>query len=298
MGDFLTAARRILLDEGRPLSAREITDIALARGVLDSKGRTPWQTMKSKLATDILQRKQQSLFMRSEAGKFALRAWKTRLPEHIADRFQKALFDEDIIVVPEDLVRERVPSGGLYPGRIDSRSLLRAAFTMRRRDAEERYDVVQLVSAFLLSEGARYLTYKRARRLPESRLHGYYSITFGGHLTPRDVQLPPLFDIFEPAHGRALLTRELTEEVRLAAGTIAGMQYLGLLYDRSVDVSRQHIGIVYHVELARPEYEIGERGFLIDAKFETREEIGARAHEFENWSQTLIRDELKCGADG
>ena len=36
--------------------------------------------------------------MRSEAGRFALREWKGEISEHIAERYTKALFDEDIMV--------------------------------------------------------------------------------------------------------------------------------------------------------------------------------------------------------
>src|SRR5207249_12066340 len=88
MGDFLTAAYQVLKMKGSPLTATEITSAAVESNLLDSHGLTPWQTMKSKLSTDILNRGDKSKFMRSDAGRFALREWKGTIAEHVADRYQ------------------------------------------------------------------------------------------------------------------------------------------------------------------------------------------------------------------
>jgi predicted NUDIX family phosphoesterase len=287
VGLFLDAAYRILREENRPLTAREITEFALTRGYLATSGRTPWQTMKSKLSTEILQRGDESLFMRSEKATFALREWKKRLHEHVADRYQKALFDEDIVVFPRAVLLETVPGVGLHTG-VSSMSKLAVHFyPMRRRIAEEDFSVVQLVSVFILRYEGKILTYKRAKRLPEARLHGYYSIAFGGHLNPSD--LSPLFDILVPEQGYPWLERELREEVKLPHRSISAFRYTGLLYDDSRAVSSQHLGIVYLIDLNSSAYEIGERGFLIDPKFETLAEIRSRLDDFENWSVLLLR---------
>jgi predicted NUDIX family phosphoesterase len=71
------------------------------------------------------------------------------------------------------------------------------------------------------------------------------------------------------------------------------ISYRGLLYDDSRDVSRQHLGLVYDVRLASALYTIGERGFLMDSKFETVDEICARIDDFENWSALLAREEQR-----
>src|SRR5215831_9492136 len=47
---FYEAAVQILLREGRPLHAREITDIALKESLLSHVGKTPEETMASRLA--------------------------------------------------------------------------------------------------------------------------------------------------------------------------------------------------------------------------------------------------------
>ena len=289
MGRFLDAAYSALRSKGRPMDARELTQAALDRGFLVSTGKTPWQTMKSKLSVDILKKRNGSLFMRTSSGLFGLREWRGQHSEHIADRFQKALIDEDIVVIPANAISLYVPGSGLHRN-ISGRSPLRFAWSpMRRSKAEVDLSVIQLVSVFLIRYKNKYLTYKRAKRLPEARLHGFYSIAFGGHLNPDD--MPDLLNILVPEQGLHFLLRELTEEVRLEQDVLESIDYRGLLYDTSRDVSKQHLGIVYDVTLRMPKYEIGERGFLMDPKFETLDQILSRLEEFENWSALLAREE-------
>ena len=223
-------------------------------------------------------------------GRFALRAWRARLDEHVAERYQQALFDEDIVVIPAQSLVRYVPHPGLHRGDFDRDALIDECQPMRRRNAEQDESVIQLVSVFIVRHQNRYLTYKRTRRLPESRLHGFYSIAFGGHLNPNDIT--PLFNVFES--DSPFLTRELHEELRVKDSDIQSLQYRGLLYDDSRPVSRQHLGVTYDVCLNTDRYQIGERGFLMDAKFETLEEISARLQQFENWSILLVEEERLC----
>jgi predicted NUDIX family phosphoesterase len=291
MGIFLKAAYQTLRAAGKPLSAPEITERATEDGLLNSSGQTPAQTMKSKLSMDILNKADRSLFMRAEKGRFALREWNTIYPEHIADRYQKALIEEDIVVFPAASLRRYIPNVGLFSGAFDRDALLAECRPMRRLDAEQDFSVIQLVSVFIVRHGERYLTYKRTKRLPESRLHGVYSLGFGGHLNPDDLR--PLLNIFDPEVGWPLLERELCEEIKFGSLGPTSMAYRGLLYDDSREVSRQHLGLTYEVTARSETFQIGERGFLIDAKYETIEEMQLRRHEFENWSVLLIEEAAK-----
>lgn len=187
MGVFLKAAYEVLQITKQPLSPPEIVEAAMARGLLKTSGKTPEQTMKSKLAMNILKNGERSPFMRAAKGRFALREWKGTYPEHIADRYQKALVDEDIVVFPATSLRRCVPVNGIYRGNFDKAALYDECRPMRRRDAEEDFSVIQLVSVFVIRHKDLYLTYKRTKRLPESRLHGVYSLGFGGHLNPSDL---------------------------------------------------------------------------------------------------------------
>jgi predicted NUDIX family phosphoesterase len=290
MGVFLRSAYEVLKAEGRPMTALEMTAAAIERGLLRSGGQTPAQTMKAKLSVDILRNGSRSLFKRSEKARFALREWDEIL-EHVADRYQKALFDEDIVVFPSELRTTYVPSIGLNTDPLDAQGLLAECYPMRRRIAEEDTSVIQLISVFVVRNAGRILTYKRSKRLPESRLHGFYSVSFGGHLNPEDVL--HMFNIFDPEQSHAFLTRELYEELRLEdkGNSVVGLDYVGVLYDDSRPVSRQHLGLVYDVTLKSDKFDIGERGFLMDPKFESLTEIQGRISEFENWSVMLVESE-------
>lgn len=300
MGRFLDAAYGTLNDVGRPLTASEIVELAIEQGRLNSSGATPGQTMKARLSDDIRLQRSRSLFMRVEKGRFALRAWMDRYPEYVADRFQQALLDEDAVVFERRHLSLLVPGSGLHEKPLeDGGQLLSLCRPMLRREAEEDSSVIQLVSGFLVRWADKYLTYKRSARLPEARLHGEYSISFGGHLTPRDLFDTPawpvdpnaaLWNLFDPVNGIHLLLREFNEELRV--DRVPTFRYRGLLYDDSRAVSRQHIAIVYDVDLQSPEYSIGERGFLLDPRFESLSEVLSRAQDFENWSQILIGAEV------
>lgn len=226
--------------------------------------------------------------MRSESGKFTLREFKTQISEHIAPRFKKALFDEEIVVFNASLLKTFIGHVGLNTENIDTRSLLASCSPMRRRLAEEDYSVIQLVSFYLVTFSGKYLTYKRTKRLPESRLHGFYSIGFGGHLNPDDI--PSLFNYSDPHEALTFIVRELREELILEQQPT--VTFRGLLYDDAKDVSKQHIGLVYDVELHSSDFKVGERGFLMDPKFESLVEMSNRITEFENWSALVIMEEL------
>lgn len=290
MGHFLDVAYKVLKEKRKSLSSIEITKIGLTSGWLKTKGQTPSQTMKSKLSTDILKKKEQSLFMRTDQGLFSLREFSSdKEKEFIADRYQKALFDELIAVFPKSSLAKYVPSPGIHLNPLKNGwDLMNECIAMSRLDAEENFDVIQLVSVFIVKYKNKYLTYKRTKRLPEKRLHGFYSIIFGGHISSKETKY--LFNIFEPDNS-AVLARELMEELRLDNYTTDSTIYKGLLYDDSKKISSQHLGIVFDVILESDEYEIGERGFLMDPKFETLDEIHSRIDDFENWSVLLANFE-------
>jgi predicted NUDIX family phosphoesterase len=303
MGDFLDAAHRVLQHEGKPLTPKAITEIAIAQGWLDTEGLTPHHTMRARLSDDILHHRDKSAFMRIDKSLFALREWK--LIEYTADRFQKALLNEDAVVFDTKLLKDFVPTPGLHVTPITAgRELLAQCRPMLRLAAEADPSVIQLVSAFILQWQGKWLTYKRTKRLPEARLHGAYSVNFGGHVTPQDLTETgdpadaslALFNVFDPEDGYLFLSRELKEEVRLKYEP--HFHYRGILYDDRRDVSRQHLAIVYDVPLRDQQYDIGERGFLMDHKFESLKQIEDRISDFENWSELLVLDELerRCSA--
>lgn len=286
---FLDAAAKVLAELSRPMSAAEIIHEARARGLLETSGKTPTKTLNARISEDILHNKASSRFMRSDGGRFALRNW-SGIQERIAPRRRIALVDEQILAFDAAQLRTFVPHDGLNRDENAHSAILASAFSVKRSLAEERFDIIQLVSVYVVRHTHRYLTYKRSKRLPEGRLHHAYSCFFGGHLNEDD--LAPLFRFSDPETALHLLDRELSEELRLASAP-RRMTFKGLLYDPRSEVSKQHVGVVFLVDSGTDQFQIGERGFLTDAKFETFAELSARLGDFENWSQYLIEKEIR-----
>ncbi|BDC35415.1 MAG: hypothetical protein EF806_00950 [Candidatus Methanoliparum thermophilum] len=72
---FKEAAYHVLGKKKRPLSAREITKIALKERLITSDGKTPDATMGAVIYTDIKQKGEKSLFVKVKRGLFGLREW-------------------------------------------------------------------------------------------------------------------------------------------------------------------------------------------------------------------------------
>lgn len=68
----LEAAEAVLRDASGPLTAKQITEQALSRGLWETRGKTPEQTMASLLAVDIRDRAAESRFRRAAPGQFEL----------------------------------------------------------------------------------------------------------------------------------------------------------------------------------------------------------------------------------
>ena len=71
----LDAAAKVLAEEGRPMSAKELIDAMAARGYWTSPGgKTPEATLSAALGSEINKKGQASRFARPEPGKFTLRS--------------------------------------------------------------------------------------------------------------------------------------------------------------------------------------------------------------------------------
>lgn len=72
---FAEAAYQVLKQVGKPLSANEITSVALEKGMISTGGKTPFATMSARLYVDIKRKGDDSKFAKVNRGKFALREW-------------------------------------------------------------------------------------------------------------------------------------------------------------------------------------------------------------------------------
>jgi hypothetical protein len=71
----LDAAAKVLAEEGRPMSAKELIEAMATKGYWHSpSGATPWATLAAALGTEINKKGAASRFAKPEPGKFALRA--------------------------------------------------------------------------------------------------------------------------------------------------------------------------------------------------------------------------------
>jgi len=73
--NFKEAAHYVLIEEGQPLSPKEITDRAFHEELITSKGKTPHATIAAVIYRDINQNGEESPFIKVDKGLFGLREW-------------------------------------------------------------------------------------------------------------------------------------------------------------------------------------------------------------------------------
>ena len=75
---FTDAAEFVFRREGRPMSAREVSEIALAEGPIVTKGKTPASTMGANFHLEGVRKAKRGTrgrFVRFKKGKWGLRQW-------------------------------------------------------------------------------------------------------------------------------------------------------------------------------------------------------------------------------
>ncbi|OGH18346.1 MAG: hypothetical protein A3F31_00535 [Candidatus Levybacteria bacterium RIFCSPHIGHO2_12_FULL_38_12] len=81
MNKFKTAAISILTEVNKPLHYKEITRLALEKGVLETEGATPDASMNAQIITDIKRKGKQSTFIKTAPSTYALNPDKPRTKE-------------------------------------------------------------------------------------------------------------------------------------------------------------------------------------------------------------------------
>lgn len=105
--------------------------------------------------------------------------------------------------------------------------------------------VRQPIPYILVRQGEKYFAMTRLEGSGEQRLHGLISLGVGGHVNPVDNADDQLFfkamvrELFEELH----FSLEEDEDLKLEAN------FIGLINDDSNDVSRDHIGLVFVVDV-------------------------------------------------
>lgn len=153
-----------------------------------------------------------------------------------------------------------------------------------RDEVETDPSLKQLIPYVVFRCGDRVFCYTRGTSQGEARLHRLRSLGVGGHVDEPDADGRATRDAYDAA-----LRRELDEEVALGSpGTI---RLVGLINDDATPVGAVHLGVVHLYDLERPDLAPREHG-LADPAFHPLAEIAPRIHEFETWSQFVLREFL------
>src|SRR3989338_1194297 len=114
MNSYKEIAYQILKEAGKPLHSKEITKIALERGLLKTAGKTPMATMNAQLVVDINSKGELSDFKKSGPSIFALNDKKVEIGEDSKP---------DRIIEELELEEEKEVEGG-YIGKAGEHAVL------------------------------------------------------------------------------------------------------------------------------------------------------------------------------
>jgi len=280
-----------------PMSARQLVDRAIGHKMLDSGGKTPWQTMKAKLSVDIRRRGDSSPFVRTGPGRFYLRRLIDREEIFEAKPVTPPASQEEVLVFPSEALELIERFQGIsekWRGLIEP-LLGQAAQHMDRLLAEQVDDHKQVLTYIMVTRGSEVACYERgAYNRVEDSLRGLACVGFGGHVRLGDHDLTD-------ASNYGLLrsaARELSEELKLPARDAAriealdGLRIVGALNDDSSAVGRRHFAFVLKYEVEDSEsWETLQRGEKSINKLRWIETSAPDLplEQFEYWSQLCLR---------
>jgi hypothetical protein len=228
---YLRIAEIVLASALSPLKAREIVDRGIERGLFGDHilGRTPEKSMQARLSMDIVNRTGQSKFLRTERGRFDLRA---KLPhstnttgtEYFAEKRVLRTPKEEVLCTSQNAFEEVLTFQGIDT---DATPILGRMLRddsieyVSRSEAEVRNDAKQFITYVVVQCGQQLLLFKRSylSRAAEF-LRGSKCVGFGGHVSQADFDILSLDDRGISACAR----RELMEELHLPSAEVEPAQ--------------------------------------------------------------------------
>jgi len=298
MGQFLTIARTILLQEKRPLRVTEIIELAREKDYLHfSGGETPHQTIKARISEDIKRKKERSDFKRVAKGVFALRDFDLKeydaIP-HIKRISQK----EGVLVIKTSLLQDLELFNGIKSKHFQKYVKLildkRSTFFMPRLKAEKDINHKQILSYILVEKNNRLLRFVRGVYTnAHSMLRGSLCIGFGGHVQDNDLNL---FETLYNDNGYYnSVKRELLEELKIPESSITPKTFkiIAVLNDDSSEVGKSHFAIIHKLDLNNlriPDAKKlkGEKS-INQLTFVPINELGNDFEKYEYWSKLCIK---------
>jgi predicted NUDIX family phosphoesterase/dephospho-CoA kinase len=262
-------------------------------------GKTPHQTMKSKLSVHIRTKASESPFVRTAPGRFFLRhLLDESSAEYKAPPLRAPASRERVIVFPTELVRGYdmfqgvTTTWGRWRRRLLNSGTVRAA---NRQVAEQSDDYKQVLTYILVTRRGMLLSFRRGTySRVEDWLRGSRCVGFGGHLTDED---RTLFSTHDEGLSHSAL-RELNEELRLPLADRTrleageGLEIVGCLNDDSSAVGRRHFAFVLRYEVSQDAaWDSPTRGekSITQLKWLDPTAVGSELWQYEYWSQLCLR---------
>lgn len=289
------------------MTAKQLIDRALAQGMLESAGKTPWQTMKAKLSVDIRRRGNESLFVRTAPGRFYLRRLMGTEDEIFeAPPLTPPVAREDVLVFPSTAL----DLAGRFQGITDDWKPLMepllgtTARHMDRLRAEQVNDYKQVLTYIMVTRGSEVACFERgAYNRVEDSLRGLSCVGFGGHVQLGDHDLTSSSDYGLLRSAARELSEELylppTDAKRVEA--LEGLQIVGALNDDSSALGRRHFAFVLTYEVtdstAWDELQRGEKSINRLRWIDTNSP-DLPLERFEYWSQLCLRTYFRDAVEG
>lgn len=161
--EFLVVAQALMEMEKRPMSARELVDLAHQRQLFSDNiaGETPHQTMKSKLSVHIRRFGEHSPFVRTQAGRFYLSSLLDgTVPPFPSKPFIPTQSQENVLVFRRDELDAITTWQGLQPKwRRASKRIFQGSSPayLPRFEVEQDDQYTQVVTYVLVCRGASVL---------------------------------------------------------------------------------------------------------------------------------------------
>ena len=185
---------------------------------------------------------------------------------------------ESVLAVLRSTIDPLCPRVFNYSGESVKAAVLASGQFLERTQAEHDFRYKQIIPYVVIRHQNSYLLTRRTAKQTESRLHNLYSLGVGGHVNDLDVS----------QDGRDVLTsgmrRELEEEIHVESEQ--SCRLAGVINDDSTEVARVHLGFVYVLTLASPQYRIMEPD-KYTAAWKTPRELSEHYDQMESWAKIV-----------
>ena len=282
------------------MTPREIWEKGLKDNLFSDKiaGKTPYQTIKSKISVHIRKNGENSIFIRTKPGHFYLRSLMTdQQTEYEAPPLQPRATSERVLVFRSKILDDLgVRFQGIKTSwkQLTSRLIQdKYCFYVERYEAEQNPNLKQVLTYVIVSQESKVLSFVRGTFTHAAKyLRGSRCIGFGGHVAENDRNIFNLTDYGIKSNA----VRELTEELELpnsiSKNLTNKLELIGVLNDDSNDVGRKHFAFLFRLNLnsdeSWPSPKRGERAVAQLGWIDVTSGMPP-LHEFEYWSQLCLR---------